>query len=378
MLQSCDIFCRVIDNYGDIGVSWRLARQLVREHGLAVRLWVDQPAVFHLLAPALAPERRCQVLDGVEIRRWDAAAAQAVPADLVIEAFGAEPPPEYLAAMAGRQQRPLWVDVEYLSAEDWVEGCHAMPSPHPRLPLVRHFFYPGFTDRTGGLLREAGLCEALDEVRVQPAVFWRTLGLMPPAGALAVSLFSYENEGLGSLLTAWATGALPVFCAVTAGRHLPGVRAWLATQAVEEGGRVGNLTLAFLPFLPQADYDCLLAACDLNIVRGEDSFVRAQWAGRPLVWHIYRHEEGAHLLKLEAFLDRYMAGLDDGTGAALRAFWQAWEAEADLAGAWQRLQAALPALQHHAAHWRAVLAEKPDLASNLLIFSKNLLECPAL
>ncbi|MBY0444112.1 MAG: elongation factor P maturation arginine rhamnosyltransferase EarP, partial [Burkholderiales bacterium] len=36
-----DIFCRVIDNYGDIGVCWRLARQLSFEHGFAVRLMVD-------------------------------------------------------------------------------------------------------------------------------------------------------------------------------------------------------------------------------------------------------------------------------------------------------------------------------------------------
>ena len=43
---SWDIFCTVVDNYGDIGVCWRLARQLAAEHGFAVRLWVDDLASF--------------------------------------------------------------------------------------------------------------------------------------------------------------------------------------------------------------------------------------------------------------------------------------------------------------------------------------------
>ena len=41
-----DLFCRVIDNWGDAGVCWRLARQLVRERGAQVRLWIDQPQVL--------------------------------------------------------------------------------------------------------------------------------------------------------------------------------------------------------------------------------------------------------------------------------------------------------------------------------------------
>ncbi|HET9045379.1 MAG TPA: elongation factor P maturation arginine rhamnosyltransferase EarP, partial [Casimicrobiaceae bacterium] len=39
--QRWDVFCKVVDNFGDAGVCWRLARQLVAEHDLAVTLWID-------------------------------------------------------------------------------------------------------------------------------------------------------------------------------------------------------------------------------------------------------------------------------------------------------------------------------------------------
>lgn len=41
----------------------------------------------------------------------------------------------------------------------------------------------------------------------------------------------------------------------------------------------------------------------MNLVRGEDSLVRALWAGKPLVWHIYPQDDDAHVAKLSAFLD---------------------------------------------------------------------------
>lgn len=377
----CDIFCKVIDNYGDIGVCWRLARQLASEHGLAVRLWVDDMASFARLERRIDPQLTSQTVAGVEACHWDETAARAEPAELVIEAFACEPPEAYVAAMAARPRRPVWLNLEYLSAEDWVEGCHALPSPHPRLPLVKHFFFPGFSERTGGLIREAGLCDRLDAFRadaVAQNAFWRAL---VPGGVTTdlpkISLFGYENEAIAGLLEAWATGPDALFCAVAAGRHEAQVRSWLGTRGVPvEAGvaRVGRLHLAFLPFLPQDDYDRLLAACDLNLVRGEDSFVRAQWAAHPLVWHIYRQEDGAHRVKLEAFLAPYLAGLSAAPARALGDFWQAWEEGGEAGTHWPALRAALPALQAHAAAWRGKLLTQPDLVSKLLIFSRNLLE----
>ena len=375
----CDIFCKVIDNYGDIGVCWRLARQLVAEHGLAVRLWVDDLASFQWLAPALDAQERHQMLEGLTVCRWDEDTGRAAPADIVIEAFACDPPEAYIHAMAACHRKPAWINLEYLSAEDWVEGSHGLPSPHPRLPLVKHFFFPGFTTQTGGLIREAGLVAQVHDFRqdaAAQAAFWRRVaGIAAPPEAVKVSLFSYENAAIPGLLDAWAAGEREVFCAVTAGRHLPQIRAWFEARGQRDTGR---LSVTLLPFLTQPDYDLLLAACDLNLVRGEDSFVRAQWAGRPLVWHIYPQEDDYQRVKLTAFLDRYIAALPPAAGAALQAFWQTWEAGGDAGKNWPALLAALPELQAHALFWQENLVSQGDLAAKLLIFCQNLLECRAL
>lgn len=372
-----DIFCAVVDNFGDIGVCWRLARQLADEHGLRVRLWVDDLNAFRPLCPEADPASPIQRLKGVEVRQWIRKFPEVVPGDVVIEAFGCRIPESFVAAMAEREARPAWINLEYLSAEAWVAECHALPSPHPRLPLKKYFFFPGFAANTGGLLRERDLAARrqafLSNLRAQEA-FWQDLGFPPPApDALHVSLFAYETPAIGDLLRIWSEAESPVCCAVPVSRALPPVEAFCGqTLRAGETVRRGALELRILPFVEQARYDALLWACDLNFVRGEDSFVRAQWAARPLVWHIYVQEEAAHLVKLDAFLDRYCAALPDTVGKTLRTFWHAWNAGRLDAEQWQALAAALPALRAHAAAWEAQQAAQEDLASALVRFCRSL------
>src|SRR5262245_18587898 len=149
-----DVFCKVVDNFGDAGVAWRLARSLAREHGKRVRLWLGDLSVLAGLRPEIDPAYDRQELDGVEVVRWREAHSVKDVADVVVETFGCDAPEGYVVAMAARAPRPRWINLEYLSAEAWVEGSHSLPSPHPRLPLVKHYFFPGFTPKTGGLLRE--------------------------------------------------------------------------------------------------------------------------------------------------------------------------------------------------------------------------------
>jgi uncharacterized repeat protein (TIGR03837 family) len=136
-----------------------------------------------------------------------------------------------------------------------------------------------------------------------------------------------------------------------------------------------------LPFLPQDRYDELLWACDVNFVRGEDSFVRAQWAARPFAWHIYPQKEGAHWVKLSAFLDRYSKGLRPEPAAALRALWKAWneggevpDAEDHFAAAWGGFLGQREALASHARAWSRSLQVQPELAGALAKFAANLLK----
>ena len=365
----------MVDNFGDIGVCWRLARQLAAEHAISVRLWVDDLRSAERLVPALDAGQASQRVDGVEIRRWEAPFLALEPGQVVVAAFACRLPEVFVEAMARRQPRPVWINLEYLSAEGWVADCHALPSPHPRLPLVEHFFFPGFDGRTGGVLREADY--AVRRAAFSEEGFRASVGL--PArtpGELCVSLFSYENAGLADLLDCWSRAEHPVTCLVPEGRALASLAPAFGAGRLEVGRRLGrgSLSVQVLPFVEQRRYDELLWACDLNFVRGEDSFVRAQWAARPFVWHIYPQDEDAHVVKLDAFLERFGAGLDGGPRRALADFWHAWNRGQGAAEAWPAFEAALPALAEHGERWVERLEAAGELASKLVQFCELKIE----
>lgn len=379
-----DVFCSVVDNYGDAGVAWRLARQLASEHGIAVRIWADDLRTLSRMEPRIDPARENSLVDGVGVRRWaradDGSAADEV-ADVVVEVFGCGIPASYAAAMATRPRPPAWIILEYLSAESWVDTHHGLPSPHPETGLERHFFFPGFTPATGGLLRESGLLARRDAFLANDAAraaFWRALGVARrDDGSITVSLFCYPDAPLHRLLDAWADGDNPVTCLVPEGVAAGTLDRWTGGKVPHPGQPLmrGRLVVNAIPFLPQDDYDRLLWASDVNFVRGEDSFVRAQWAARPLVWNAYAQSESAHAAKVNAFLARYEQGLDADAAAALHSFFTAWNANAatdpPAAARWSALAATLPSLEKHARDWSQTLAGVVDLTSALVKFVSN-------
>jgi len=388
-----DVFCRVVDNYGDVGVSWRLARQLAVEHGKRVRLWLDDLTVLAKLRPEIDPRYDLQPLEGVEVARLREPFAGAEVADVVVETFGCDPPEAYVRAMAARTPRPGWVNLEYLSAEEWVEGSHALPSPNPRLPLVKHYYFPGFTARTGGLLRERGLVarrRAFQADARGQAAFWKSVaGRVPPARALKVSLFGYSGAPYDGLVRSVASYPGPVWlvapegvAATALGDREPAHPTIRRNR--RDGGERREGEVVVVPFLPQDRYDELLWACDVNFVRGEDSFVRAQWAGRPFVWHIYPQDDGAHWVKLAAFLRLYTEPLDRVRAAAVTGLWEAWNRRdgseppggvpPGVAQAWAEFIGRREALSAHAEAWCEALAARRDLTEQLVDFADNVLK----
>jgi uncharacterized repeat protein (TIGR03837 family) len=297
-----EIFCRVIDNFGDIGVCWRLACNLA-QRAQVVRLWVDDPGALNWVAP--------EGCTGVEVRRWTTPLdmTNTVPGDVLVEAFGCEVDPEFIAAYAysvrSRGLTGSWINLEYLSAEGFAKDCHGLPSPvmtGPGAGLTKHFFYPGFTAETGGLLREPDLL-------TQQAQFDRRAWLaqhgVRTTEQRVLSLFCYEPADLGELLNTLAADAQPSCLLVTPGRASAAVHAEIARNNAFQPlwNKRKALSFVYLPALSHADFDHLLWSCDLNFVRGEDSLVRAIWAGQPFVWQIYPQDDDAHLAKLGAFLD---------------------------------------------------------------------------
>jgi uncharacterized repeat protein (TIGR03837 family) len=351
-----DIFCKVIDNHGDIGVCWRLSVQLA-DRGEQVRLWVDDASALAWMAP--------RGHAGVQVSGWEGSAA-IEPGDVVIEAFGCELTLRFQAAIAAKAQvrgrQPAWINLEYLTAEAFAERNHGLPSPvlsGPATGLTKHFFYPGFTPRTGGLLREPALAER--QAEFDSAAWLRHQGVAVEDGAKLVSLFCYEPAALAQLLGCWAAGPGRTRVLVTAGRAAAAMRAALEKRRKSDPSwnTASLLAVTWLPLLSQPDFDHLLWSCDLNFVRGEDSLVRALWAGKPLVWHIYPQHDDAHHAKLSAFLDWLRAP------ASLRSFHLAWN------GITVELPRADPqAWIACAQQGRARLAAQDDLATQLLRFAR--------
>ncbi|HSC80142.1 MAG TPA: elongation factor P maturation arginine rhamnosyltransferase EarP, partial [Chitinolyticbacter sp.] len=259
--------------------------------------------------------------------------------------------------------------LEYLSAEDWVRGCHGLASP--QAGLAKYFFFPGFERGTGGLLAEPDLAARRAAWGAAEAQQWRSAQGAPFADVY-VSLFAYEVPAL--LADAWVQSSLAVCCLVPAGRALQQLCDRLQLPVPQAGSYVkrGQLTVLALPFLRQDEYDHLLWSCDLNLVRGEDSFVRAQWAALPMAWQIYRQEEDAHLVKLDAFLDRYCAGLPEDLADPVRRFWLALNGAGQLD--WPGFAGTLAAQGVHAWRWAAHLHGQGDLVTNLVSFARSKLQ----
>ncbi|HQN64570.1 MAG TPA: elongation factor P maturation arginine rhamnosyltransferase EarP [Methylophilus sp.] len=368
MTRRYDVFCKIVDNFGDIGVCWRLARQLQTEHEVDVRLFVDDLQVASRIIPNLDATKILQTIDRVEILRWDAGTKYPGYPDAVVEAFGCELPAAYLADMPAET---IWVNLEYLSAEPWVEGFHGQYSNFGVTRHKRYFFYPGFTEKTGGLLREKSLLNRCSESRIPLAL----QGIVSPNDTremLHISLFSYPHAPIGDLLLQLSQGSQNCVVYVSASVLFPAVQAFFGLEKLDIGATyiLGSLTVAVLPFLSQDDYDALLAFCDLNFVRGEDSWIRAIWAGKPFIWQPYRQEEDAHLVKLDAFVDLFYADFPLKTMVwKAHKYWVAGQGDASILGEYLRY---LPEIQSDTARQSVKLASQTDLVSNLVIFIENL------
>ena len=332
------LYCRVVDNFGDVGVAWRLAADLA-SRGERVHLFVDDASALAWMAPHGAAGGEL-----VEVRPW----AEVIDgADVIVELFGAGLPE---GAEAG-----VHINLEHLSAEAYVERSHGLPSPR-RTAVgssgTTWFFYPGFSERTGGLIRESGVID-LTAVR-------------DPGSVRRVILFSYRNDAIDGLLDALAMA--PTLLLVSPCPAATQVAALLGPSMAR-----GRLRAELLPYLAQPDFDALLRTCDLAFVRGEDSPVRAIWAGVPFVWQLYPQDDDAHLAKLAAFLDRF---LDDAIAptldSAIRSAFRHWNGDAAVAAPWRALDPNLWA------GWRTccmarrdTLVHQPDLTTQLIAFANS-------
>ncbi len=378
------LFCRVVDNFGDIGVCWRLAQQLAGELGQRVHLWVDDLHSFAALCDAINPALTQQSCRDITIWHWQQASEQAFEAtDVVIEAFACDLPPTVIDRLLAANS--LWLNLEYLTAEDWADSCHLSPSP------VRggrkYFFFPGFSAATGGLLYDDALiakaAQSPHSLRAQ---------LLAHAGVSAenlkpesrwISLFGYASAPYRDWAEALAISAAEHgehWVIWVCGRYSQASLQALCPHPLVAGQvwQQGWLTWIMTPQLNQNHHDTLLAACEINLVRGEESFVRTQMLARPFIWHIYPQNDAAHLDKLSAFLNRYTQNATPELAEALRHWHSLWNGDAlapnALLTAWQSLLTQWPAWQAHAHHWQTERLQYPGLAHQLWQFCADQLQ----
>lgn len=391
-----DIFCRIVDNYGDIGICWRLSQQLAHEHKLQLRLFIDDLAIAAHIIPSLNTTQTSQIIDGVEICCWPQQDVK--PAPVVIEAFGCGLPEAYVQQL--QDQHNVWINLEYLSAESWVSDFHGTPSPQPALGLSKYFFFPGFFNDTGGLIREFRLIDARNtflSTKTMQTEFWQRLLPDVAAGtalmdSIKISLFCYPQARITALCAALEQSGKSISLILPFKAEL--ITSNLILAELKSSGfrsstddkvfQLGNIHLYLIPYLSQSDYDHLLWACDLNFVRGEDSWIRALWAGKPFVWQPYLQADAVHLNKLSAFIEVFAANAPANVHRLMQASHLAWSADLDQTtdnivttnrgriALWQDFIDQLPSMQAYTAERADTLAYQADLATKLVIFSENL------
>jgi uncharacterized repeat protein (TIGR03837 family) len=338
-----DIFCQIVDNYGDAGVCWRLARSLSSIHGQDVRIFCDDLPTLNLLASGVDPK----VKDEIELLPWEASYNNArhpvSAADVVIEAFGCELPERYLAGLFIAAKKPIIINLEYLSAEPWITEFHGKASPQSH-GIPKYFFFPGFQDEAGGLLLEPIPPQGNELTKDIPPLLhqaWSSLR----SDAKRISIFCYPEAPLQKWLADLGKLNQNFDIVLT---H--GIAELLHLTTGKPISLPSNIQLISIPFVSQDEYDWVLAQCDFNIVRGEDSFIRAQLAGKPFIWHIYPQDDHAHEIKLAAFLDLYLENASQSLRLASIAA-MTWAMPSDWItslGAWNA----------HSQAWRAQLLEK--------------------
>jgi uncharacterized repeat protein (TIGR03837 family) len=337
------IVCKVIDNFGDAGFSLRLAKALTTI-GHRVNLFHDEPSTFQ----ALYPYPSTNNLTLIDASKTDIDNVQQHDLNLILEPFGTSSEQtrfRFDLTLKRLFPRTPWLLIDYLSSEEWVEKFHLSTSTDPGTGHVTTFFYPGFTDKTGGLI----YCDYPPNLLIGKQQQKKNTGLK-------IFVFAYPNAPVRSLINICNLINTPD-CTVKIG---------LACNRVMLGqGDCADI----LTFVPQNEFDELLAQYDVLFVRGEDSFVRAQLAGKPLIWQIYPTKDYAHAEKLSCFYNLYSKGLGPDCKSALWNCWLAWngfDSVVKFSEIWISLLPHLAELNIHAIKWQRQLLNGRELVKEVL------------
>ncbi len=308
-VNSIDIFCEIIDNFGDIGVVYRISKELKKIfQNVRIRIVLNRIEEFKAINKKVK-DTDYQEIDGLicvtEKYVKDNIKTFGV-SDVFIEAFGCNVPEEYVKQ--AKENSKLWINLEYLSGEKWIEDFHLCQSLIDSKILKKIFFMPGFSEKSGGVIIDSGFLERMKYGKEnRDEVFKKYFKDLDLKDKFIGTVFSYEKnfENLLETLKNYEKETVLLLMGEKTQKSFSEI---LKKNLTEDYGNIvkyGKITMVYSDFFSQEEYEEIISASDFNFTRGEDSFVRGIVLGKPFMWHIYLQEEKAHMDKIKAFTERF-------------------------------------------------------------------------
>lgn len=302
------VLCKVVDNFGDIGVVFRLCRALSElKKNLEIRLVVSNLDSFAKISKGIDSTKTFQEFRGWKVFDWNDSALckkefSKNPPEFILECFQCGRP-EWLEELLFSPQFNLnvqIVNVEYLTAESWADDFHLLKSGTRSAKIKKINFMPGFTKKTGGLILDKNFMCCLSEKKFALNLVKQNLDKKilseDFSDSFKILIFSYPKN------FDFLASAIKEFS------FLKKIIVFVASGAGADSAKISlkkfKVDFVCLPFMQQEVWDAFLSLMDFSFVRGEDSFSRCCLFGNPFIWNIYPQEEEFHIVKLNAFLQK--------------------------------------------------------------------------
>ena len=302
------VLCKVVDNFGDIGVVFRLCRALSElKKNLEIRLVVSNLDSFAKISKGIDSTKTFQEFRGWKVFDWNDSALckkefSKNPPEFILECFQCGRP-EWLEELLFSPQFNLnvqIVNVEYLTAESWADDFHLLKSGTRSAKIKKINFMPGFTKKTGGLILDKNFMRCLSEKKFALNLVKQNLDKKilseDFSDSFKILIFSYPKN------FDFLASAIKEFS------FLKKIIVFVASGAGADSAKISlkkfKVNFICLPFMQQEVWDAFLSLMDFSFVRGEDSFSRCCLFGNPFIWNIYPQEEEFHIVKLNAFLQK--------------------------------------------------------------------------
>lgn len=291
------VLCKVVDNFGDIGVVWRLCCQLsnqIKKENFTskINLIVDDLASFNKICNSVDSNKSFQIVENINIFNWN-------DEKLCYDEFSKNDG-ENLSVILEVFQcgRPLWMEkilfeeklnrtvqiimIDYLTAEKYAEDFHCLQSLTRSSKVQKVNFMPGFTNKTGGLIIDSEW-EHFCDYKNNKTLLCFTYDRNWDALANACKKSNYIEKVL-----------------IAPGKGFESLKKSFYSNFIKDS----NLKIEELSFMNQNEWDKMLKNCGVLFIRGEESMSRACLSGIPFVWHAYPQSDEYQLIKVRALLER--------------------------------------------------------------------------